>query len=85
MSYYFFSTKKKPYITSYFISLLRGCYYLVDAGFKNCGGFLARYRGQHYHLQEWTTPPTTKEELFNMKHSSVRNVIERTFGLLKVR
>ncbi|KAL0427565.1 UNVERIFIED_CONTAM: hypothetical protein Slati_2931300 [Sesamum latifolium] len=28
--------------------------------------------------------PQNKEELFNLKHSSARNVIERTFGLLKV-
>ena len=29
--------------------------------------------------------PTTLEELFNMKHSSAHNVIERCFGLLKER
>ncbi|KAM3278845.1 hypothetical protein ACQJBY_046250 [Aegilops geniculata] len=63
----------------------RGCYYLVDAGYKNCEGFLAPYRGQRYHLNDWKNPPTKKEELFNMMHSSARNVIERTFGLLKMR
>lgn len=63
----------------------RGCYYLVDAGYRNCEGFLAPYRGQRYHLKEWGNPPTRKEELFNMKHSSARNVIERTFSLLKNR
>ncbi|KAM3316927.1 hypothetical protein ACQJBY_034842 [Aegilops geniculata] len=63
----------------------RGCYYLVDAGYKNCEGFLAPYRGQRYHLNDWKNPPTKKEELFNMLHSSARNVIERTFGLLKMR
>jgi len=56
----------------------------VDVGYKNCDGFLAPYRGQRYHLKEWSNPPT-KEELFNMRHSSARNVIERTFGLLKLR
>nr|XP_051228523.1 protein ALP1-like [Lolium perenne] len=63
----------------------RGCYYLVDAGYKNCEGFLAPYRSQRYHLNDWTNPPNTKEELFNMKHSAARNTIERTFGLLKMR
>jgi hypothetical protein len=29
--------------------------------------------------------PTTKEELFNLRHSSARNVIERIFGVLKQR
>jgi uncharacterized alpha-E superfamily protein len=29
--------------------------------------------------------PTTKEELFNLRHSSARNVIERIFGVLKRR
>ncbi|XP_028793577.1 uncharacterized protein LOC114749250 [Neltuma alba] len=31
----------------------QGQYYLVDAGYTNCEGFLAPYRGQRYHLSEW--------------------------------
>ena len=75
-----------PQLTNtYIYSCCIGCYYLVDAGYKNCEGFLAPYRGQRYHLNDWKNPPNTKEELFNMKHSSVRNCVERTFGLLKIR
>ncbi|XP_040362735.1 protein ALP1-like isoform X2 [Rosa chinensis] len=64
-----------------------GYYYLVDAGYPNGEGFLAPYRGQRYHLNDWRQgyQPTTPEEFFNMKHSSARNVIERCFGLLKMR
>ncbi|KAK8349574.1 hypothetical protein V6Z12_A06G151100 [Gossypium hirsutum] len=64
-----------------------GCYYLVDAGYTNCEGFLAPFRGQRYHLNEWRQgyQPSTLEEFFNMKHASARNVIERCFGLLKLR
>jgi hypothetical protein len=29
--------------------------------------------------------PQTKEELFNLRHASLRNVVERTFGVLKHR
>ncbi|MFQ6660788.1 hypothetical protein Gotur_029173 [Gossypium turneri] len=29
------------------------CYYLIDAGYTNCEGFLAPFRGQRYHLNEW--------------------------------
>lgn len=67
------------------ISLLVGYYYLIDVDYKKCEGFLAPYRGQRCHLQEWTNQPTSKEELFNMKHSFVRIVIERIVGLLKIR
>uniref|UniRef100_A0A803LZ68 Myb/SANT-like domain-containing protein n=1 Tax=Chenopodium quinoa TaxID=63459 RepID=A0A803LZ68_CHEQI len=48
----------------------RGNYYLVDAGYTNCDGFLAPYRGQRYHLKEWTDKqPESAEEYFNMKHA----------------
>ena len=68
---------------NYFI----GCYYLVDAGYTNCEGFLAPFRGQRYHLNEWRQgyQPSSPQEFFNMKHASARNVIERCFGLLKLR
>ncbi|XP_024969728.1 uncharacterized protein LOC112509087 [Cynara cardunculus var. scolymus] len=62
-------------------------YYLVDAGYTNGEGFLAPYRGQRYHLNDWRDghQPITAKEFFNMKHSSARNVIERCFGMLKAR
>ncbi|XP_010044171.2 protein ALP1-like [Eucalyptus grandis] len=64
-----------------------GNYYLVDAGYTNGEGFLAPYRGTRYHLSEWTEgrTPNSPEEYFNLKHSQARNVIERCFGLLKLR
>ncbi|XP_061374222.1 protein ALP1-like [Gastrolobium bilobum] len=64
-----------------------GYYYLVDAGYTNGDGFLVPYRGTRYHLSEWRHGhvPTTPQEVFNKRHAQARNVIERTFGLLKMR
>nr|XP_023887889.1 uncharacterized protein LOC112000017 [Quercus suber] len=64
-----------------------GYYYLVDTGYTNGEGFLAPYRRQRYHLNDWRDrqQPRTPEEFFNMKHSLARNVIEKGFGLLKIR
>nr|KAJ0198669.1 hypothetical protein LSAT_V11C600316300 [Lactuca sativa] len=58
-----------------------------DVGYTNGEGFLAPYRGQRYHLNNWRVghQPTTPKELFNMRHSSARNVIEKCFGILKAR
>ncbi|XP_015937023.2 protein ALP1-like [Arachis duranensis] len=68
-------------------SVPQGHYYLCDAGYMNCEGFLAPYRGQKYHLSEFNphNQPSTAQEFFNMKHSQARNVIERAFGVLKAR
>ncbi|MFQ6666710.1 hypothetical protein Gotur_032967, partial [Gossypium turneri] len=65
------------------LKVSHGCYYLVDAGYTNCEGFLAPFRVQKYHLNEWRQgyQPSTPKEFFNMKHASTRNVIERCFGL----
>ncbi|XP_028103956.1 uncharacterized protein LOC114303005 [Camellia sinensis] len=63
-----------------------GKYYLVDAGFTNMPGFLAPFRSQRYHLQEFRGRHYSgPKELFNHRHLSLRNVIERTFGVLKKR
>ncbi|XP_074336754.1 uncharacterized protein LOC141673925 [Apium graveolens] len=65
----------------------QGYYYLCDAGYMNCDEFLTPYRAQRYHLNVWKdgAQPTSAEEYFNMRHSQARNVIERCFGLLKMR
>ncbi|KAK1258384.1 hypothetical protein QJS04_geneDACA007000 [Acorus gramineus] len=64
-----------------------GKYYLVDAGYTNRRGFLAPYRNVRYWLGDYRrgSGPRNKEELFNYFHSSLRNVIERTFGVWKAR
>ena len=63
-----------------------GYYYIVDAGYANAEGLLTPYRGTQYHLNDWRCgcTLTTAQELFNMRHFAARNVIERTFGLLKI-
>ncbi|KAG8367162.1 hypothetical protein BUALT_Bualt16G0043900 [Buddleja alternifolia] len=66
----------------------QGNYYLCDSGYTNGEGFLSPYRGVRYHIQEWNaqrTPPQNAHELFNKVHASARNVIERSFALLKGR
>ncbi|KAL2327026.1 hypothetical protein Fmac_020453 [Flemingia macrophylla] len=63
-----------------------GKYFLVDAGYTNGPRFLAPYRGTRYHLNEWIgNTPQNFKELFNLRHSSARNTIERSFGILKKR
>ncbi|KAL7181786.1 hypothetical protein ACSBR1_040648 [Camellia fascicularis] len=53
-----------------------GYYYLVDVGYT-----------QRYHVSIWRerATPSNYQEYFNMKHAQARNVIERCFGLLKMR
>ncbi|XP_060671942.1 uncharacterized protein LOC125424111 isoform X2 [Ziziphus jujuba] len=65
-----------------------GEYYVVDSGFPCTMGFLPPFRGERYHLQEYHgrgRQPRGPKELFNYRHSSLRNVIERCFGVLKAR
>ncbi|KAL0385940.1 UNVERIFIED_CONTAM: hypothetical protein Sradi_2988300, partial [Sesamum radiatum] len=58
-------------------------YYLCDNGYGNVEGFLTLYRGVQYHLKEWdrgTCGPQSPMDLFNLRHTSARNVIEQTLG-----
>nr|GLL35702.1 uncharacterized protein LOC109187015 [Ipomoea trifida] len=66
----------------------QGKYFLVDCGFPNRQQFLAPYRGVRYHLQDFVgqgCDPENDVELFNLRHASLRNVIERIFGIFKSR
>ena len=60
-----------------------GKYYLVDVSYLNEYGYLGPNRGERYHLQDFRRrgEPSGLEEVFNRAHSSLCNVIERTFGI----
>jgi hypothetical protein len=68
------------------LPLLPGKYYLGDAGYALSEHVLTPYRGVRYHLKEFEADgPQNAKELFNLRHSSLRNVIERMYGVLKRR
>uniref|UniRef100_A0A803L9I9 Nuclease HARBI1 n=2 Tax=Chenopodium quinoa TaxID=63459 RepID=A0A803L9I9_CHEQI len=70
----------------YRLHTFEGKYYLVDAGFMLTGALLTPYRGVRYHLKEYSfRAPENAQELFNLRHASLRNAIERAFGVLKKR
>ena len=63
-------------------------YYLGDAGYSLNWYTLVPYRGVRYHLKEWArgnARPQNYKELFNLRHASLRNVVERAFGVIKQR
>ncbi|XP_075096191.1 uncharacterized protein LOC142174308 [Nicotiana tabacum] len=68
------------------LKLPEGKYYLVDAGLMLRSGLIMPYRGERYHLKEYSrNPPRNPRELFNLRHASLHNAIERAFGVLKKR
>ena len=63
-----------------------GKYYLVDFSYLCTSRFLTSYQGERYHLQEYQgrrNQPIRYKELFNYRHSSLQNTIEKCFGVLK--
>jgi hypothetical protein len=61
-------------------------YWLGDAGYSNSNTVLVPYRSTRYHLREQrlaSQKPANSKELFNLRHASLRNVVERIFGVLK--
>ena len=55
-----------------------GKYYAVDAAYTNMLGFMAPFRGARGTPQERAI-----KVLFNRRHAMLREIIERTFGVLK--
>ncbi|XP_042396817.1 protein ALP1-like [Zingiber officinale] len=67
-------------------SSIGGKFYLADAGYMLRSTFLTPYRSTRYHLKEYSRHSSENpKELFNLRHSSLRNAIERAFGVLKNR
>lgn len=65
---------------------MSGKFYLGDAGFGLSSTIVTPYGRTRYHLKEYSQRgPETPQELFNHRHSSLRNCIERSFGVLKKR
>jgi DDE superfamily endonuclease len=65
-----------------------GKYYVADGGYSNSDLTLIPYPSVRYHLREQAQAaqrPQNAKELFNLRHASLRNVIERTFGVFKQR
>jgi hypothetical protein len=61
-----------------------GKFYLVDDGYAVRSGFLPPYRATRYHLREYDTRnPHNQRELFNLRHSALRVIVEMAFGALK--
>ncbi|KAM6579085.1 hypothetical protein CsatB_030922 [Cannabis sativa] len=66
----------------------QGKYYLVDMGYSNMEGFIAPYEGVRCHLHEFRGAnqlPRNAKELFNHRHSCLRNAIHKSFHVLKTR
>ncbi|CAN6554545.1 unnamed protein product [Malus baccata var. baccata] len=64
-----------------------GKYYLIDAGYPQMRGYLGPCKGERYHHPDFRrgVEPTGHKEVFNHRHSSLRSIIERTFGVWKKR
>jgi DDE superfamily endonuclease len=64
-------------------------YYLVDGGYANTKYFLSPYRGKPYHLGDFEkrcrrqNQYQCSEDMFNHRHAQLRNIVEKTFGILK--
>ena len=60
-------------------------YHLAEWGRANVRYVIFLLKNTKYLIKYSTHSPTNKEELFNLRHASARNVIERIFGVLKRR
>ena len=68
------------------LSFCLGKFFLVDVGYVVRPGFLPPYQGTGYYLREYgVKSPQNPRELFNLRHSSLRVIVERAFGALKNR
>jgi DDE superfamily endonuclease len=65
-----------------------GRFYLADSGYANTRNFITPYRNHLYHLSAFRRRSRanrylSSEDLFNHRHAQLRNIVERTFGVVK--
>lgn len=87
-SYHDSSVYKKSPLFTMLQTIPANLFVFADAGYGISKRLLTPYRGTRYHLKEYaagTSRPQNPKELFNMRHSKTRNVVERTIGILKRR
>lgn len=71
-----------------FPQIPQGKYYIVDNGYSNTEGFIAPFEGIRYHIHDYRGAnllPRNAKELFNHRHSSLRNAIQMSFEVLRRR
>lgn len=67
---------------------ITGKYYIVDNSYSNTEGFIAPFEGIRYHIHDYRGAnllPRNAKELFNHRHSSLRNAIQTSFEVLRRR
>ncbi|XP_071683706.1 uncharacterized protein [Lolium perenne] len=64
-----------------------GKFYLADAGYACRPSFILPFRSTRYHLNKFSSRfyPKNTNELFNLRHSSLRVTVEGEFAALKNR
>jgi hypothetical protein len=70
----------------YGFDMPKGKYWLGDTGYRNSKYIIALYRSVRYYLKEQRQAdlqPNTARELFNLYYTSLRNIIEYIFGVVK--
>jgi hypothetical protein len=75
------------FLTELLGRLPSACFFLGDAGYPLITGrILTPFRGVRYHLKEYSSnSPTNPMELFNLRHSTLRSIVERCIGRVKRR
>ncbi|KNF03415.1 hypothetical protein PSTG_03355 [Puccinia striiformis f. sp. tritici PST-78] len=61
-------------------------YFLADAGYGLRQGLMTPFRGIRYHLKEQAIAgkkPSNTKELYNLRHATLRNIVEQIFGCIK--
>ncbi|WCJ42089.1 hypothetical protein M5689_022917 [Euphorbia peplus] len=64
-----------------------GKYYVVDSKYANMPGFISPYNEIPHHSNDFSTAyhPQDPRQLFNQRHTLLKNATDRIFGALKAR